>query len=188
MVTPAGVIESRRLPGSGAGPSPDRMFLGSEGTLGVITEAWLRLQDRPRFRAPARPVFDDFGDARRRDARRSRRPGCTRRTAACSTPAEAFLNAGADDGGSVLVVASSPPITRVDAWIARALELVRDHGGESPRCAQRRSTGIATAGDWRSSFLRMPYQRDALARRGDDRGDVRDRMHVGPLRRRCTRV
>ena len=34
-------------PGSGAGPSPDRLFLGSEGTLGVITEAWMRLQDRP---------------------------------------------------------------------------------------------------------------------------------------------
>ena len=33
-VTPRGVWESRRLPGSGAGPSPDRMLLGSEGTLG----------------------------------------------------------------------------------------------------------------------------------------------------------
>ena len=29
------VWESRRLPGSGAGPSPDRMLLGSEGTLAV---------------------------------------------------------------------------------------------------------------------------------------------------------
>ena len=51
VVTPAGVVESRRLPGSGAGPSPDRLFIGSEGTLGIITEAWMRLQDRPRFRA-----------------------------------------------------------------------------------------------------------------------------------------
>jgi alkyldihydroxyacetonephosphate synthase len=48
VVTPIGISESRRLPGSGAGPSPDRLFLGSEGTLGVITEAWLRVQDRPR--------------------------------------------------------------------------------------------------------------------------------------------
>src|SRR5436190_16244259 len=39
-ITPRGVLESRRLPGSGAGPSPDRMLLGSEGILGVITEAW----------------------------------------------------------------------------------------------------------------------------------------------------
>ena len=40
MVTPAGVWESRRLPGSGAGPSPDRLAIGSEGILGIITEAW----------------------------------------------------------------------------------------------------------------------------------------------------
>ena len=32
MLTPAGWWESRRLPGSGAGPSPDRMVMGSEGT------------------------------------------------------------------------------------------------------------------------------------------------------------
>src|SRR5262249_8987154 len=48
-VTPRGVIESRRLPGSGAGPSPDRMMIGSEGILGIITQAWMRLQDRPKF-------------------------------------------------------------------------------------------------------------------------------------------
>ncbi|MBV9750166.1 MAG: FAD-dependent oxidoreductase, partial [Acetobacteraceae bacterium] len=29
VVTPRGTVETRRLPGSGAGPSPDRMFIGS---------------------------------------------------------------------------------------------------------------------------------------------------------------
>src|SRR6516165_4384985 len=60
VVTPVGTLESRRLPGSGAGPSPDRMFIGSEGTLGIITEAWMRLQDRPKFRAGASVAFPDF--------------------------------------------------------------------------------------------------------------------------------
>ena len=41
---PSGWWESRRLPGSGAGPSPDRMVIGSEGILGIITEAWMRIQ------------------------------------------------------------------------------------------------------------------------------------------------
>ena len=45
------VWESRRLPGSGAGPSPDRLLLGSEGTLAVITEAWVRVLPRPEQRA-----------------------------------------------------------------------------------------------------------------------------------------
>ena len=47
MLTPRGWWESRRLPGSGAGPSPDRMVIGSEGILGVVTEAWMRIQKRP---------------------------------------------------------------------------------------------------------------------------------------------
>src|SRR5439155_12656532 len=59
-ITPTGEWESRRLPGSGAGPSPDRLLIGSEGILGVITEAWVRLQDRPRFRAGASVRFDSF--------------------------------------------------------------------------------------------------------------------------------
>jgi len=33
------------------------LFIGSEGTLGVITEAWMRLQDRPTLRASAALVL-----------------------------------------------------------------------------------------------------------------------------------
>ena len=67
VVSPYGVGESRRLPGSGAGPSPDRMFLGSEGALGVITEAWMRLQDRPRWRAGDLRTLRRLGRGRRGD-------------------------------------------------------------------------------------------------------------------------
>src|SRR5205085_9610861 len=59
-ITPRGTWESRRLPGSGAGPSPDRMLIGSEGTLGVITEAWVRLQERPTHRASTGVRFRGF--------------------------------------------------------------------------------------------------------------------------------
>ena len=59
-ITPGGVWESRRLPGSGAGPSPDRLLLGSEGILGVITEAWVRVRERPRWKLSAGVAFDSF--------------------------------------------------------------------------------------------------------------------------------
>ena len=59
-ITPAGAWESRRLPGSGAGVSPDRMLAGSEGTLGVITQAWVRVQPRPVHRSSAGVRFPDF--------------------------------------------------------------------------------------------------------------------------------
>jgi alkyldihydroxyacetonephosphate synthase len=60
MVTPSGIMESRRLPGSGAGPAPDRIVMGSEGILGIVTEAWMRLQDRPKFRAGASVRFPEM--------------------------------------------------------------------------------------------------------------------------------
>jgi alkyldihydroxyacetonephosphate synthase len=62
-ITPAGVWESRRLPGSGAGVSPDRMLAGSEGTLGVITEAWVRVQPRPLHRRSEGVRFASFSEA-----------------------------------------------------------------------------------------------------------------------------
>ena len=49
--------------GLGAGPSVERLFCGSEGTLGVITEAWIRLQPRPRSRAGASVRFAGFRSA-----------------------------------------------------------------------------------------------------------------------------
>ena len=62
LLTPKGWWESRRLPGSGAGPSPDRMVIGSEGVLGIISECWLRLQKRPTFRATAGIAFDSWAE------------------------------------------------------------------------------------------------------------------------------
>ena len=41
------------------------LFVGSEGTLGVITEALLRLTAKPKFARTARAEFDDLGDASR---------------------------------------------------------------------------------------------------------------------------
>src|SRR5258705_5902263 len=65
VVTPRGVLETRRLPGSGAGPSPDRMFIGSGGTLGRLSRAWIRLQAPPKFRAGASVRFESvFASAR----------------------------------------------------------------------------------------------------------------------------
>ncbi|MCP3804822.1 FAD-binding oxidoreductase [Allokutzneria sp. A3M-2-11 16] len=158
VVTPVGVSESRRLPGSGAGPSPDRVFLGSEGTLGVITEAWMRLQDRPRHKAGASVHFADYDSAvaaTRAIAQAGLHPSNCRLLDA----AESFLNAGVSVSGGVLILGFESADHPVEAPLARAIELCRDHGGTAAE-----KTG--TSAEWRSSFLRMPYQRDALARVG----------------------
>ncbi len=86
-ITPVGAWESRRLPGSGAGVSPDRMLAGSEGILGVITEAWVRVQPRPEHRASTGVRFDDLRRGRRVRARDLAVRAASRRTAVCSIPA-----------------------------------------------------------------------------------------------------
>ncbi len=175
VVTPSGVVESRRLPGSGAGPSPDRMFLGSEGALGVITEAWMRLQDRPRRQQTASIAFDDYSravDATRALAQSGLHPSNCR----LLDPAEAFINTGTSTRGGLLVVAFESADHPVGTLLDRAVEIAADHGGlvlsRRSRDAERTAAGTSAATatpdsstQWRSAFLRMPYQRDALARR-----------------------
>src|SRR5438874_3757641 len=102
VVTPRGVVETRRLPGSGAGPSPDRLFIGSEGTLGVISRAWMRLQPRPRFRASATarfPGFEQGVQAPRAVAQAGLYPSNCR----ILDPQEAF-NTGVADGSAAIMV------------------------------------------------------------------------------------
>src|SRR3954453_3604608 len=62
-ISPRGTWESRRLPASGAGPSPDRMLIGSEGILGVIAEAWVRVRPRPEFKSSVSVEFGEFEQA-----------------------------------------------------------------------------------------------------------------------------
>ncbi|MFF9815096.1 FAD-binding oxidoreductase [Streptomyces sp. NPDC014006] len=168
IVTPAGVVTTRRLPGSGAGPSPDRMFLGSEGSLGVITEAWVRLQERPRWRAGASVNFADY-DAGVRAVRALSQSGLNPANCRLLDPMEALINAGSST--AVLVLGFESADHPVHAGMERALELCRDHGGtlpEPPRYTETadRAARTAAADTWRSSFMRMPYRRDALAAQG----------------------
>jgi len=160
-VTPTGISESRRLPGSGAGPSPDRLLLGSEGTLGIITEAWMRLQDRPEHKASAGVRFTNFEaavDATRAVAQSGLFPTNCRLLDA----GEAALSAGVEDGRHLLILGFESADHPVDEAIARAVTIARDHGGEAPEVKAGRSD--EAVGSWRSAFLRAPYGRDALVR------------------------
>lgn len=167
VVTPRGVSESLRVPGSGAGPSPDRMFLGSEGALGVITEAWMRLQDRPRWRAAASVVFDDYGRAVQA-TRALAQSGLFPTNCRLLDSTEAMLNAGTATPGGVLVLGFESADHPVEPWMARAVQIVEDHGGRLPDGIRYSDTAdtnpaVGAVDTWRSSFIRMPYQRDALA-------------------------
>jgi alkyldihydroxyacetonephosphate synthase len=164
VVTPRGVIETRRLPGSGAGPSPDRLFIGSEGVLGIITQAWMRLQAKPKFRASVSVKFESFFAATRA-VRAIAQAGLYPSNCRVLDPAEAF-NTGAGDGSAaILVLAFESGDHPLEAWMKRALECCADHGGRAETAgADAHLEGAA--GLWRNAFIRMPYSREILAPAG----------------------
>jgi alkyldihydroxyacetonephosphate synthase len=166
MVTPAGVMQTRRLPGSGAGPAPDRLVLGSEGTLGVISEAWMRLQQRPRFRASASIRFADTCAAAL-CLRSLTQSGLNPTNCRLLDPMETIFSGVGDGRHALLVLGFESADHPLQAWMARALELARDHGGEYDAQAVQRSMAggseehrLGAAGAWREAFIRMPYWRD----------------------------
>jgi alkyldihydroxyacetonephosphate synthase len=145
------VWESRRLPGSGAGPSPDRLLLGSEGTLAVITEAWVRVRPRSAARRSASVTFGSFEagcEAVRAIVQAGLRPTNCRLISA----REAALTFAGDS--VLLVLGFEEDVSGFDV----AVSLCRANGGQV-----REGGG---AGGWRSSFLRAPYLRDTFVAMG----------------------
>lgn len=159
MLTPAGWWESRRLPGSGAGPSPDRMVIGSEGTLGVITEAWMRVQARPRFRAGAGVTFASWEqgcEAVRSLVQAKIWPANLR----ILDPSQARADAGLDGSQTLLIIGFESSDLPQGDLIRTAVEVARSHGGVVDDDAVKVSgeseapTGRGGAvGAWRDAFI-----------------------------------
>ena len=169
-LTPRGPWESRRLPGSGAGPSPDRLLIGSEGILGVITQAWVRVQARPRFRASAGVLFPDFesgSEAVRAVSQAGLYPaGCR-----LLDPEEAAITGSASGGNALLVLGFESADHPLEPWMERALDCCADHGGAPAEPPTYRSEGDAGergggVGAWRSAFVQAPYLRDTMIAAG----------------------
>ncbi len=159
-ITPVGVWESRRLPGSGAGPSPDRMLAGSEGALGVITSAWVRVQPRPEHRASAGVRFETF--ARGAECvRELSQSGLHPSNCRLLDAGEAGLTMAGDGSHALLVLGFESTGHSVEAAMARALEICAAHGG-SVAPPRRGGPGGDAVESWRGAFIGAPYIRDLL--------------------------
>jgi len=176
-ITPRGTWESRRLPGSGAGPSPDRALIGSEGILGVIAEAWVRVRPRPKFKTSCGVKFDDFlaaAGAVREISQSGLNPSNCRLLDAL----EAETTGAGSGEKSLLVLGFESAELPVDEPLRLALDIAQSHGGipneprttpptglKRPHSGRFRPVGPQSGdavGAWRGAFLLAPYLRDTF--------------------------
>jgi alkyldihydroxyacetonephosphate synthase len=127
-IAPTGTWESRRLPGSGAGPSPDRLLVGSEGTLGVITEAWVRVQPRPTHRASVGVRFPTFAIGAE-CVRALSQSGLHPSNCRLIDPAEARFTMSGDGTFALLVLGFESCDHPVGLSMDRALAICAEQGG-----------------------------------------------------------
>jgi alkyldihydroxyacetonephosphate synthase len=171
-LTPGGEWESRRLPGSGAGPSPDRMLIGSEGILGVITEAWVRVRPRPRFKASATVEFPDFLAAATGAVREIAQSRLGPSNCRLIDPLEAAMMGAGDGSATLLLLGFESAEVPVEVLLDQAVGIAVSHGGtvSSRRIEDRGDSGNGDSGEsrpgqadrWRDAFLLAPYFRDTL--------------------------
>lgn len=122
MVTPEGVMETRRVPKSSNGIDVKHMCIGSEGTLGVITEATMRVHARAEARMVPAYLFREFEGGL--EAMRE----CVRREC---MPAMVRLN---DPDKTALSVAFKPPSSRLTNAAGKVFKgYLRARGFDLPR-------------------------------------------------------
>ncbi len=172
-ITPSGEWQSRRLPGSGAGPSPDRMLIGSEGTLGVITEAWMRVRPRPVFKASATVEFEHFATAAFGAVRAIAQSRLGPSNCRLIDPLEAATMGAGDGSATLLLLGFESADVPVGELLDQAVAIAVEHGG---KVAARKVTEPGSGGEagpdagagssgadlWRNAFLMAPYLRDAF--------------------------
>lgn len=158
VATPTGELELGRSPGSAAGPDLVRVFLGSEGIFGVITEVRVRVHPVPRERVFEAWTFRDFAsgaEGLRQVAQHGGGPTVIRLSDEAET-AVSLAQVGKigkllAKGASVITVYEGDDIA---GRRARTAELLTQSGGTS--------TGQGAAEDWLEGRFDGPYLRDSL--------------------------
>ncbi len=166
MVTPKGIWQSLPVPASGAGPSPNALVLGSEGTLGVITEAWMRVTPRPKHRASAAVHVGDFSAATQL-ARQIVQARLWPSNCRVLDPGEAMLHEVAQDGSAVLLLGFEHATLPQGERLREALAIALGSGATCPRGPVERHDDLGSptddaSGSWKQAFLDAPYLQSAL--------------------------
>ena len=162
VATPTGDLELGRAPGSAAGPDLVRVFLGSEGIFGVITEVRVRIHPVPRDRVVESWTFPDFAlgvDGLRRVAQHGGGPTVVRLSdeaeTAVSLAQVGRIGKALTKGAGVVTVYEGEGIAERRARTAALLSAA----GGTP-------SGESAAEEWVDGRFDGPYLRDSLLNAG----------------------
>lgn len=176
VLTPEGPLDLPPFPASAAGPDLRHLVLGSEGRLGLITEAVVRVRPMPdeeRFWGVVFPAWEAGLEA-------------VRETVQQGVPLSMVRLSDPEETRSQLALALSPRVRRIfEGLLARRGAggekslMILAAGGTAQAVKEARSGsravvkahgGVAvgeTAGrEWRKRRFRLPYLRDALWEHG----------------------
>lgn len=160
MLPDGRTVETRPLPASSVGIDPNRLWCGSEGFLGIITSARLRIHPRPRYRETRGIVFADFEQALEA-AREIVQSGLWPAQLRLLDPLEHLqsrLMQGRSAEGALMILGFESGHLPVDHAMHSAVAMTRDHGGRP----EDNSGSNDSVSDWRQAFFRQPYLRDLL--------------------------
>lgn len=158
VATPTGDVDLGRSPGSAAGPDLVRLFLGSEGIFGVITEVRVRVHSVPAARILESWSFPDFATGAaglRAVAQHGGGPTVIRLSDETETGVSLAqvgkIGRALSKGASAVTVFEGEDVSGRRARTAALLEAA---GGTS--------LGEGAAEDWARTRFDGPYLRDAL--------------------------
>jgi alkyldihydroxyacetonephosphate synthase len=177
MVAPSGVLDVDHVPAHGAGSDLRELVMGSEGTLGVVTRATMRVHRRPevvRFAAYLHAGFDEARDTARLLVQSGvAGPAMVR----VSDAPETAFNVGASApralrgrlgdglarlahvrGGAMVIVLCTGTSSEARAAERRVDRFMSAHGG--------RALGALPAKAWYHGRFRQPYARDVMLDHG----------------------
>jgi alkyldihydroxyacetonephosphate synthase len=172
LVTPMGELVLPAMPGSAAGPDLRRLVLGSEGTLGIVTEVTLRVQPIPaatRYEGWVARSWDDGARIMRRIAQEGPKPDIVRLSDPDETKVslamsgtaglkrrglDAWLRAHGIRGGALIIVGYEGSTRDVRHRRHEVRRLLR---------AERAVTlGTSAGNSWVHHRFAAPYLRDTM--------------------------
>jgi alkyldihydroxyacetonephosphate synthase len=143
------------------------MVLGSEGILGVITEAWMRIRPIPRWRGSATMEFAEW-DAAVAAIREIAQSGLYPANCRLLDKGEARLHGVSMTGNHLLLLGFESAHHEITDALAMARSVAESHGGTCPQGSKIRDRGDAasgSAGQWKQAFFEAPYLASTLADR-----------------------